>query len=92
MSTADTPEFPIIVEGLRNSFGEHVIHEDLSLKVRRGEIIGRLVWANPRRARAAPGLRRGLVFLACSQLNKDMGKVWRKPRRAVGEKAVQYRR
>jgi phospholipid/cholesterol/gamma-HCH transport system ATP-binding protein len=33
-------EFPIIVEGLRNSFGEHVIHEDLSLKVRRGEILG----------------------------------------------------
>ena len=33
-------EFPIVVEGLRNSFGEHVIHEDLSLKVRRGEILG----------------------------------------------------
>ena len=38
-STADS-DFPIIVEGLRNSFGEHVIHEDLSLKVRRGEILG----------------------------------------------------
>ena len=33
-------EFPIVVEGLRNSFGENVIHEDLSLKVRRGEILG----------------------------------------------------
>ncbi len=33
-------EYPIIVEGLKNSFGEHVIHEDLSLKVRRGEILG----------------------------------------------------
>ena len=39
--SADNPEeFPIIVEGLRNSFGEYVIHEDLSLKVRRGEILG----------------------------------------------------
>ena len=28
------------VEGLRNSFGDHVIHEGLSLKVRRGEILG----------------------------------------------------
>ncbi len=33
-------EYPIVVEGLRNSFGEQVIHEGLSLKVRRGEIIG----------------------------------------------------
>ncbi len=33
-------EFPIVVEGLRNSFGEQVIHEGLSLKVKRGEIIG----------------------------------------------------
>jgi phospholipid/cholesterol/gamma-HCH transport system ATP-binding protein len=32
--------FPIVVEGLRNSFGDNVIHEDLSLKVRRGEILG----------------------------------------------------
>jgi phospholipid/cholesterol/gamma-HCH transport system ATP-binding protein len=30
----------IEVTGLRNSFGEHVIHEDLSLEVRRGEILG----------------------------------------------------
>jgi phospholipid/cholesterol/gamma-HCH transport system ATP-binding protein len=33
-------EFPIEIEGLRNSFGEQVIHEDLSLKVKRGEILG----------------------------------------------------
>ncbi|EQB13477.1 MAG: ATP-binding cassette protein [Novosphingobium lindaniclasticum] len=32
--------FPIVVEGLRNAFGDHVIHEDLSLKVRKGEILG----------------------------------------------------
>lgn len=35
-----TGDFPIIVEGLTNAFGEHVIHEKLDLKVRRGEIIG----------------------------------------------------
>ena len=33
-------EYPIVVEGLTNSFGEQVIHENLSLKVRRGEILG----------------------------------------------------
>ena len=33
-------EYPIVVEGLRNAFGEHVVHENLDLKVRRGEIIG----------------------------------------------------
>ena len=33
-------EYPIVVEDLRNSFGEQVIHEGLSLKVRRGEILG----------------------------------------------------
>ncbi|MBO9519282.1 MAG: ABC transporter ATP-binding protein [Porphyrobacter sp.] len=33
-------EFPIEIEGLRNSFGTQVIHENLSLKVRRGEILG----------------------------------------------------
>lgn len=32
--------FPIVVEGLRNSFGSHVIHEQLNLSVRRGEILG----------------------------------------------------
>jgi phospholipid/cholesterol/gamma-HCH transport system ATP-binding protein len=35
-----TGEFPIVVRGLKNAFGEHVIHEDLDLTVRRGEIIG----------------------------------------------------
>ncbi|MBT2134591.1 ABC transporter ATP-binding protein [Croceibacterium sp. LX-88] len=33
-------EYPIEIEGLRNSFGSQVIHENLSLKVRRGEILG----------------------------------------------------
>ncbi|WP_103098300.1 ABC transporter ATP-binding protein [Novosphingobium guangzhouense] len=33
-------EYPILVEGLRNSFGEHVIHEGLDLKVRKGEVLG----------------------------------------------------
>jgi phospholipid/cholesterol/gamma-HCH transport system ATP-binding protein len=37
--TADA-EYPIKVEGLRNTFGEHVVHEDLSLAVRKGEILG----------------------------------------------------
>lgn len=36
----DDAEYPIVVEGLRNSFGDQVIHEDLSLKVRKGEILG----------------------------------------------------
>ncbi|MBV1686586.1 ABC transporter ATP-binding protein [Novosphingobium sp. G106] len=35
-----TGDYPIVIKGLRNSFGEHVIHEDLSLEVKRGEIIG----------------------------------------------------
>jgi phospholipid/cholesterol/gamma-HCH transport system ATP-binding protein len=33
-------EHPIVVKGLRNSFGEQVIHEGLDLTVNRGEIIG----------------------------------------------------
>lgn len=33
-------EFPIVVEGLANRFGENTVHEDLDLKVRRGEILG----------------------------------------------------
>ncbi len=33
-------ETVIFVRGLSNSFGEQVIHENLSLKVRRGEILG----------------------------------------------------
>lgn len=33
-------DYPIVVEGLKNSFGNFVVHENLSLKVRRGEIIG----------------------------------------------------
>jgi phospholipid/cholesterol/gamma-HCH transport system ATP-binding protein len=33
-------EFPIQVEGLKNQFGNTVIHDNLSLKVKRGEILG----------------------------------------------------
>ncbi len=33
-------DHPIVVEGLKNSFGDHVIHDGLSLTVNRGEIIG----------------------------------------------------
>ncbi len=36
----DQIEYPIVVEGLVNQFGDFVVHEDLSLKVRRGEILG----------------------------------------------------
>ena len=37
---AENENFPIVVEGLRTSFGEHVVHDDLSLQVRGGEILG----------------------------------------------------
>ena len=30
----------IRIQGLRNQFGSHVVHEDLDLEVRRGEIVG----------------------------------------------------
>jgi phospholipid/cholesterol/gamma-HCH transport system ATP-binding protein len=33
-------EVVISVKGLRNSFGEQIVHEDLDLEVRRGEILG----------------------------------------------------
>ncbi len=33
-------DHPIVVEGLKTQFGTHVVHEDLSLTVNRGEIIG----------------------------------------------------
>jgi phospholipid/cholesterol/gamma-HCH transport system ATP-binding protein len=33
-------EFPIVIEGLKNSFGEQVVHEGLNLKVKRGEVLG----------------------------------------------------
>ncbi|EJL20855.1 ABC transporter ATP-binding protein [Novosphingobium sp. AP12] len=36
----DEGEYPIVVKGLRNTFGDHVIHEALELKVRKGEILG----------------------------------------------------
>jgi phospholipid/cholesterol/gamma-HCH transport system ATP-binding protein len=40
MPVAFTGEFPIVVSGLTNAFGDQVIHENLSLEVRRGEILG----------------------------------------------------
>jgi len=33
-------EYPIVVEGLTNLFGDQTVHENLSLKVRRGEVLG----------------------------------------------------
>lgn len=33
-------EYPIVVENLKNQFGDAVIHEALDLKVKRGEILG----------------------------------------------------
>jgi phospholipid/cholesterol/gamma-HCH transport system ATP-binding protein len=33
-------DYPILVEGLKNQFGEQVIHQDLDLAVHKGEIIG----------------------------------------------------
>ena len=32
--------YAIVVEGITNRFGDQVVHEDLSLKVRKGEILG----------------------------------------------------
>ncbi|BEV02112.1 ABC transporter ATP-binding protein [Novosphingobium olei] len=37
---SETSEFPIRVRGLKNVFGDHVVHEGLDLEVRKGEIIG----------------------------------------------------
>lgn len=37
---AESEDYPIIVEDVTNRFGEHTIHEGLSLKVRKGEILG----------------------------------------------------
>ncbi|SMP52406.1 phospholipid/cholesterol/gamma-HCH transport system ATP-binding protein [Novosphingobium panipatense] len=37
---SDAEDYPIVVKGLHNAFGEYVIHDGLDLKVRRGEIIG----------------------------------------------------
>jgi phospholipid/cholesterol/gamma-HCH transport system ATP-binding protein len=33
-------EFPIVIRGLDNAFGDQVVHEGLDLKVRRGEVLG----------------------------------------------------
>lgn len=36
----DEAEFPVIVSGLINAFGSHVVHQDLDLSLKRGEILG----------------------------------------------------
>ncbi|WP_260928654.1 ABC transporter ATP-binding protein [Novosphingobium sp. 9] len=36
----DYGEYPIVVEGLTNAFGSHLVHDELSFKVRKGEILG----------------------------------------------------
>jgi phospholipid/cholesterol/gamma-HCH transport system ATP-binding protein len=33
-------EYPVVIKGLRNSFGDQVVHEELDLKVKRGEVLG----------------------------------------------------
>ncbi|MEA3034841.1 MAG: phospholipid/cholesterol/gamma-HCH transport system ATP-binding protein [Sphingomonadales bacterium] len=40
MSDSGAPEIVISVRGLKNSFGEQVIHDGLDIEVRRGEILG----------------------------------------------------
>lgn len=35
-----TGEYPIVITGLTNRFGDFAVHENLDLKVRRGEILG----------------------------------------------------
>lgn len=40
LSRGRSEDHPIVIAGLRNSFGDHVIHDNLDLTVRRGEILG----------------------------------------------------
>ncbi len=40
MAPRDTGETVICVRGLKNAFGDQIVHEDLDLDVRRGEILG----------------------------------------------------
>ena len=41
MTAPETSVEPaVVIEGLKNCFGSHVVHEDLDLTVRRGEILG----------------------------------------------------
>ncbi|MFM5893217.1 MAG: ABC transporter ATP-binding protein [Novosphingobium sp.] len=39
-AAAQSDEPAIVIEGLKNAFGSHVVHENLDLVVRRGEILG----------------------------------------------------
>lgn len=55
------PEVVIAVRGLRNQFGDHVVHENLDLDVRRGEILGVVGGSGTGKSvllRAIVGLRR----------------------------------
>ena len=36
----DQTEPAIVIEGLKNAFGSHIVHEDLNLTVQRGEVLG----------------------------------------------------
>lgn len=38
--TQDSASFPIVATGVRNAFGYNVVHDNLDLEVRRGEVIG----------------------------------------------------
>jgi len=40
LHTQDAGEFPIVAEGVRNAFGTNVVHDNLDLKVKRGEVLG----------------------------------------------------
>ncbi|TMJ19885.1 MAG: ABC transporter ATP-binding protein [Alphaproteobacteria bacterium] len=40
MTASAAPPAPIRVKGLRSAFGDHLVHDDLDLDVRRGEILG----------------------------------------------------
>ena len=51
-----TGEFPIRVRGLRNSFGEQVVHEGLELDVRKGEILGVVGGSRPSWTTCSPKL------------------------------------
>jgi phospholipid/cholesterol/gamma-HCH transport system ATP-binding protein len=39
-ATAETETVPVRVTGLRSAFGDHVVHENLDLEARKGEILG----------------------------------------------------
>lgn len=40
LHTQDPGAYPVIAQGVRNAFGDNVVHDNLDLEVRRGEILG----------------------------------------------------